>query len=853
MLYVRLRLKNNMKKLLLLSILFSYTQLFSQSIPGVTKISNGANGLAFLFKDKQQRLWSGYGAMQFTGTRQNYGLRFTRPSQPDSVIFNSGIFTDGLEWDSTIYLASSSGLYFWKNEILSQITTPNNCNSLQVFKDSLFIGTSGNSLYVFKNGHLIQRRIRIQNRFFDTINDITSDGQSLWLATNSGLVKYNSGVFSLIPTPVFSTTMPNFERQILAVEADGFGRVWFSNAAREVGINSFYVIDNSVVKSVLSHFSQYCELEMLLPLRIDHLTRARNGTVLLGTHWGLMEFGKGIKYFPIDADAFIDSMMTTNAAVKSNKHFYYAIENIDGHYIVGSSTGIFDIDRNVFSLEVFKQNILTTYKRNVEQIGINDVQASIANDGSWFNGGDLFRVLQNDPMMKFRSGSCANAMHTAGLWLGATIGGDTTEFVSAQTYKNSGSDYVPGPLNILTQAHDPALVSKYNKVWSVTKKEIEEFKDNRTKPDYLIPDIILNWPANPESNTEKLMAPYTDVDMDGKYDPLKGDYPRIKGDQMLWWVFNDAIKHSTKNAQALNFQINASCYAYNDLTSKPGDSNFLVNRTLIFEFIIYNLSLNSYDDVYVGIMNDPDLGYYGDDYVTCDSIMNIGYAFNADNMDDLPKGFGKNPPILACQFLDRDLHYFTGYTNSSDPISGNPSKASDYYKLMKGPATRDLSSYKKPCESLSGPDLPGDRRFMMSTKIGGLSPGTGFLFSFAYFLQYDPQKNYLNEDCNALQENARRIKNWYDNNTFPSFPYWSTDIQEHLIKPLTIYPNPAQSRLTIDTKLTMNKISITDMSGRTILECQSSSSIQIETLSEGMYQICIETDQGVFREKFVKQ
>jgi hypothetical protein len=842
-----------MKKILLISLLLFSIDLISQSIPGVTKISNGANGLAFMFKDKQQRLWSGYGAMQFTGARQNNGLRFSRPSQPDSVIFNNGTFTDGLEWDSTIYLASSAGLYLWKNEILSQVTTPSNCNTLQVFKDSLFIGTSGNSLYVFKNGNMIKRRIRIQNRFFDTINDITSDGQSLWLATNSGLVQYKSGVFSLISTPVFSSTWPNYERQILAVEADGFGRIWFSNAARDLGINSFYVIDNSVVKSVLSYYNQYCELDMLLPFRIDHLTRARNGTLLLGTHWGLIEFGKDIKYFPIDADAFIDSMLTTNAAVKSNKHFYYAFENTDGHYIVGSSTGIFDIDRNVFSLEVFKQNILNTYKRNVSQIGINDIQASIANDGSWFNGGDLFRVFQNDPMMKFRSGSCANAMHSAGLWLGATIGGDTAEYVSAQTYKYSGSDYVPGPLNIITQAHDPALVAKYNKIWSVTKNDIDDFKANRTKAGYRIPDIILNWPANPEPNTVKSYAPYTDVDQDGKYDPLKGDYPRIKGDQMLWWVFNDAIKHSTKNAQALNFQINASCYAYNDLSSKPGDSNFLVNRTLIFEFMISNLSMNRYDDVYVGIMNDPDLGYYADDYVSCDTILNIGYAFNADNMDDLPKGFGKNPPIVACQFLDRDMHYFTGYNNSSDPISGNPSKASDYYKLMKGPVTRDLSRYKKPCEPLNGSDLPGDRRFMMSTKIGNLLPGTSFLFNFAYFLQYDPQKNYLNEDCNTLQENAQRIKNWFNNDNFPSKSYWSTNINSTELYALNIYPNPAQTILNIETKLAYSSAQIADMSGKIQITTDRKDQIDISDLSTGVYTIKLMTESGPVVKLFIKE
>ncbi len=842
-----------MKQPLLLSILFYCTQLFSQSIPGVTKISNGRSGMSFIFKDQQNRIWSGYGGMQYFNTRKFNGLIRTDSNSKDTVLFNSGIFTDGLEWNNTIYIAADNGLHFWKNDSLSQVSSPDKCNTLQIFKDSLFIGTSGNGLFSFKNGAFRQQRIKIQGRFFDTINDLASDGKSLWLATNSGLLHYKDGAFSLIPTPVTSILMPHYERRILSVEVDNKGRVWFSNASPENGINTFYVIDQSVSTPVKNYFSTYCEIAKLLPNRIDHLTRANNGTILLGTPWGLIEFGNSVKYFPIDAATFRDSFMTSNALLKFNDHFFMTFEAQNGHYIAACNSGIFDIDRSVFTLEKFTHNAINTYKRSVSEININDVHANIANDGTWFNGEDLFRVFNNNPQMQLSSISCKNTMYSSELWLGAKVAGDTNYFVSAQSYKSYGSDYISGPLNINTLTHDPSLVSKYNRIWSVRRQEIEDFITNRNKAGYQIPTSILEWPGNPEPNTIQLMAPYVDVDQNSIYEPLKGDYPNIKGDQMLWWVFNDAIKHFTPKAKPLNFQINASCYAYNNKKSSEKDSIFLANRTIIFDFIVFNLSSETYEDVYIGIMNDPDIGFYGDDYVSCDSNLNIGYAYNADNNDDLPSGFGNNPPMVACQFLNHDMHYFTGYNNSADPISGNPNKASDFYRLMSGPIVRDLSIYKKPCDLNIGGNQSGDRRFMMSAKIGNLNVGESFRLNFAYFIQYDSAKNYLKDDCNAIQTSGNRIKNWYDNNTFPSFPYWSTDIQSQTLKPLTIYPNPAQSHLTIETKLTMNKISIIDMSGRTILECQSSSSVQIEALSEGMYQICIETDQGVYREKFIKQ
>src|SRR5574343_214899 len=333
-----------MKQPLLLSILFYCTQLFSQSIPGVTKISNGRSGMSFIFKDQQNRIWSGYGGMQYFNTRKFNGLIRTDSNSKDTVLFNSGIFTDGLEWNNTIYIAADNGLHFWKNDSLSQVSSPEKCNTLQIFKDSLFIGTSGNGLFSFKNGAFRQQRIKIQGRFFDTINDLASDGKSLWLATNSGLLHYKDGAFSLIPTPVTSILMPQYERRILSVEVDNKGRVWFSNASPENGINTFYVIDQSVSTPVKNYFSTYCEIAKLLPNRIDHLTRANNGTILLGTPWGLIEFGNSVKYFPIDAATFRDSFMTSNALLKFNDHFFMTFEAQNGHYIAACNSGIFDID-----------------------------------------------------------------------------------------------------------------------------------------------------------------------------------------------------------------------------------------------------------------------------------------------------------------------------------------------------------------------------------------------------------------------------------------------------------------------------------------------------------------------------
>lgn len=843
----------NMKKVLLLAILHCSIQLIAQTIPGVTKISKGRSGMAFMFKDSKNRVWSGYGGMQRNNSRIYNGLMYTDSTNKDTSLITIGIITDGLEWQNAVYFSSDKGLYRYKNDSMLQYSDPVNSNTLQLYKDSLYIGTTGSGLYRFKDGNFTQQRIMINNRFYDTINDLASDGKSLWIASNSGLIQYQNGKFTLISTPLTSTTSRLDEFRILSVETDGLGRVWFSNASPETIVTTFYVMDKTTITPVKSIYSNYCELSTVLPWRIVHLTRARNGTILLGTRWGLIEFGPSLKYFPADEVAFNDSMYSSNASLIDNEHFNMAFEANDGHYFAACQSGIFEIDRKVYSLENFSQNALKNYKRSVSKIHINEIDANISNDGSWFNGDDLFRIFSNNPKLQLSSIPCRNMMYSSGLWLGAKIAGDSAYYVSAQTYKKSVSDYTPGPISLNTLEFDKALASKYNKIWSVTRQEIEEFLKNRNSSNYQIPESILNWPANAEPGILKEMAPYVDVDQNSVYEPNKGDYPRIKGDQMLWWVFNDAIKHSTKNAQPLKFQINAMCYAYNNLRTSAKDSNNLANRTILFDFSVYNLSNNQYNEVYIGIMNDPDLGYYADDYVTCDTVLNIGYVCNSDNIDDQPPGFGVNPPMLACQFLNHKMHYFTGYNNSSDPVYGNPKEAKDFYSFMKGPLVRDLSIYKKPCQIPGSFVEKGDRRFMMSAKIGDLSIGQSFTLSFAYFVQYDKNKNYLVDDCDAIQTSGNRIKNWHNNNNFPSHPYWTSDINSILDLPLTIYPNPAQTILNIETKLAYSSAQIADMSGKIYLITDTKNQIDISELSSGVYTIKLLTESGPVVKLFIKE
>jgi hypothetical protein len=67
-----------------------------------------------------------------------------------------------------------------------------------------------------------------------------------------------------------------------------------------------------------------------------------------------------------------------------------------------------------------------------------------------------------------------------------------------------------------------------------------------------------------------------------------------------------------------------------------------------------------------------------------------------------------------------------------------------------------------------------------------------------------------------------------------------------------IYPNPVTDKLNIVTNGTINKISVTDLSGKVVFK-GNSQSIDISALSKGVYFVKVETAQGISNTKFIKE
>lgn len=83
----------------------------------------------------------------------------------------------------------------------------------------------------------------------------------------------------------------------------------------------------------------------------------------------------------------------------------------------------------------------------------------------------------------------------------------------------------------------------------------------------------------------------------------------------------------------------------------------------------------------------------------------------------------------------------------------------------------------------------------------------------------------------------------------------SIDNPREIIK-IVMFPNPAQEEFNINTRYIINFIKVTDMSGRIVFETKdlksSTAVVPVSALPNGIYNVLVETEEGVFSDKIIK-
>lgn len=320
-----------------------------------------------------------------------------------------------------------------------------------------------------------------------------------------------------------------------------------------------------------------------------------------------------------------------------------------------------------------------------KDLDINNVRARIN------TGGDMWWDLIDVAKYEVPKGSGKTSMFSAALWIGGIdVNGQLK--VAAQRFRQVGVDYWTGPLTIDgTAAVDAATCVQYDKHFAITREEVDEFIahcDPLTgvfipSSDYQSPPLsITDWPAHgdPSKKQSYYLAPFFDRNNDGTYGWEDGDYPYydidnslcpsnlanignppvataegngilvdqvLKGDQTLWWVFNDKGNvHTESQGSPIGFEIRAQAFAF--------ATNDEINNMTFYSYEIINRSTYRLTETYFSQWIDADLGSPNDDYVGCDVKRGLGYCYNGDDFDgpDYPQqAYSSQPPAVGADFF----------------------------------------------------------------------------------------------------------------------------------------------------------------------------------------------------------
>ncbi len=284
-------------------------------------------------------------------------------------------------------------------------------------------------------------------------------------------------------------------------------------------------------------------------------------------------------------------------------------------------------------------------------LDVNKVSAKVYANGYYYN----------EPAESFwgyqvPKGSNKSTISSLSTWI---AGYDVNGYAHFSGNINLPNQFIPGPIMDPLVLNDSANASSFDRLWNVNSQMIAEFKTafangQVTNGTFQIPADIAEWPGNHPVLSGQL-APFVDVDLDGIYNPYNGDFPKIKGNQMLWWVYNDNTTRDTLQGIPLCAEFRVSFYAYY-YDNPSTDSLDIINYTTFMDVEICNRSSQDYYSSNFSVYSDFDIGYTLDDYIGCHVDYNSMYAYNCDFVDGSGQfyaygGPAPAPPAQSVSFL----------------------------------------------------------------------------------------------------------------------------------------------------------------------------------------------------------
>jgi hypothetical protein len=807
----------------------------------------------------------------------------------------SSDITDGFRVISLVKFDSNGNILSQNSFGLDSL----DCAALQFIKSKdgsywiLAVISPGNSPYLFKTDAqgnvLFQKNFTIQAAFsfsrpkfqFSQVNDtmlvitggtviigINTSGDLLWQRNYSvySLTRWDDSTFIML----HSTAI---------VKADIYGNeIWRKSFPSGIGVwiipndeYSFVFLNAATQDSKKIHNLIKYDTDgnliwtRRLPCPFNYIEKTSDGGfILTGTYQGLTLIKTGPD--GICKDVNIYTPFPFNPLYIFNEYLIrwtaLNIDMVDIHYSTNSGASWINIAKNIpadtfyYSWRVPQtptQNALIIisdsnddslygfsfqtfpiiYYHEYDYIAINEVLMWVGNNG---DGSHDPRTDGNGFYWPGGINATKAAVFQDGLLFGGKFNGQIR--VNGNTHRQG---VMPGAILPNGQPDDPMKtiykIFKVRKNWELLPPGLDR---ERYEYDHN------NWPA-------EIGAPFIDSNNDGTYTPGI-DHPHYIGDEVLFYINNsaDSIRcNYAYGSPPSELEFHTIVWGY--------DAKDWLRDVVFKKYKVINKTGYEITDMILSYWVDDDMGDAGDDFVGCDTILNLAYTWNSKNNDGV---YGTPAPAVGHMIVQSPIvkgeaadsaryqnGWIKGYKNlgmtSFAPIHKHIfSLINDFpqgiyegtlqaYNIMHGlknkgdsqidPLTGEPTVYGLPGDPETGigwyegdgwPGGPfaGDRRYMLNSGTFNMAPGDTQEIVIAIFMALgSDHKNSVTQ----LKEKAAFIQKFYDTDLVTSVP--TAEQLPNSFELYQNYPNPFNPVTKIKFSIPSNVKSQTSNDGTNTL------------------------------------
>lgn len=757
---------------------------------------------------------------------------------------------------------------------------------LMPFGQKLYIGTAKGMAIVDGNWQIIDQSNGLPNNH---VRSLLITTESVYVGTNQGLAVLSGNSWTY-----YSTSNSGISSDtILALELDSDGKLWIGTTE---GLCSF----QNEIWEVFNIQNSGLVTNVITALRMDTRENLWIGTKLFGLHQltgSTITHLSHINKYELNAyQTFNDILLAENGDI----YMFIRLAGMGGSQIsqlvrvTQERVYIYDYPSNQTYLTEMNGLLYFTRSNERELFTFNTSLANLFDvietletseiSANFTSTGRIASTKGNTiPHFEIPEGSGKSSVLIGRLWIGGISENNQLHF-AGERYGNIGKDYWSGPVSQVSEMSQ-AEKEKWNAIWSISKDEIDYHRNHWYESSYVIPNSIAKWPAHGDTTLgqSRYIAPYLDSNGNGIYEPLAGDYPVIRGDKAVFFIYNDNQNdHTESGGLPLGVEIHGLAYAY----EAPMDS--ALKHAVFVNYRIINRSENNYDSLFIGNFIHFELGFGYDDFLGCDTTTDSYFVYNGNEIDGYgePSSYGTHPPSQAVTLLNNPLSRFMSLISfwntcnlpvfaqkynlqqakwhcgmplvyGGDGFPGGPGSGTEraYHMFPDDPNLTEGWS-----EINMGND-PGDRRGLASTYIGSFLSGESICYDFAFVFGRDYEGNNLTS-VTKMKAHIDQVREFYaqnfDNNCLDLTPTSMPELERPTENKVRCYPNPAGNFLNIEYSpvtanaafVVYNVLGKVQTSGKITGEFNR---ILIADLSPGVYIIQINDGLNQYQQKIIKQ